>query len=72
MALLPNRAGSTSPEGSRLDVTAVWDNSEDNPSNPDPDQEVIYRGNTFNEMFVGFFEAVETDKVYHERQQPDL
>ncbi len=53
------------PAGSRLDVIAVWDNSSDNPANPDPSQEIIFRGNTFNEMFVGFFEAIEKNGVYH-------
>lgn len=53
------------PAGSRLNVTAVWDNSAANPANPDPTQEIIYRGNTFNEMFVGFFEAIEKHGVYH-------
>lgn len=52
------------PKGSRLHVTAVWDNSENNPFNPDPSQEIIYRGNTFNEMFVGFVEAIQKDGVY--------
>ena len=58
------------PAGSRLDVTAVWDNSADNPHNPDPSREIIYRGNTFNEMFVGFFEAIQKDGVYHEPMPP--
>ena len=31
------------PKGSRVDVTAVWNNSEGNPHNPDPTQEIIYR-----------------------------
>lgn len=52
------------PAGSRLDVTAAWDNSPENESNPDPGKEIIYRGNTFNEMFVGFVEAREADQVY--------
>jgi len=52
-------------KGSRLDVTAVWDNSDANPVNPDPSKEIIYRGNTFNEMFVGFVEAAEKDSVYN-------
>ena len=54
------------PAGSRLDVTAVWDNSADNPFNPDPSQEIIYRGDTFNEMFVGFFEAIPKNGTYHQ------
>ncbi|MEE2777375.1 MAG: cytochrome c [Acidobacteriota bacterium] len=51
------------PAGSRLDVTAVWDNSAGNADNPDPTKEIIYRGDTFNEMFVGFVEAVKKDSV---------
>lgn len=54
------------PAGSTLEVTAVWDNSADNPFNPDPTQEIIYRGNVFNEMFVGFFEAIPKEGVYHD------
>ncbi len=57
-------------KGSRLDVTAVWDNSDSNPANPDPTKEIIYRGDTFNEMFVGFFEAAEKDNVYQQPPPP--
>ena len=53
------------PAGSRIEVTAVWDNSEDNPANPDPTREIIYRGDVFNEMFVGFMEVVRKDGGYH-------
>ena len=56
------------PKGSKLHVTAVWDNSENNPHNPDPSQEIIYRGDTFNEMFVGFVEAIQKDGVYMENR----
>lgn len=52
------------PAGSRLDVTAAWDNSAGNPANPDPTDEIIYRGDTFNEMFVGFVEMREVHNVY--------
>lgn len=58
------------PAGSRLNVTGVWDNSENNPFNPDPSQEILYRGNTFNEMFVGFFEVIEKDGVFHKPMSP--
>ncbi len=57
------------PAGSRLDVVAVWDNSADNPANPDPSQEIIYRGDTFNEMFVGFVEVIQKDGVRIETPQ---
>jgi hypothetical protein len=58
------------PKGSRLKVTAVWDNSDNNPANPDPTKEIIYRGDTFNEMFVGFFEAAEKDGIYNSPNPP--
>ena len=51
------------PAGSLLNVTAVWDNSADNPANPDPTKEIIYRGDTFNEMFNGFIEVIAKDGV---------
>ena len=54
------------PAGSRIDVTAVWDNSADNPANPDPTQEIIYRGDTFSEMFNGFMEVIPKEGVYFE------
>ena len=59
------------PAGSRLDVTAVWDNSEGNPANPDPSQEVIYRGDTFNEMFNGFIEVIQNEGVDFAPQDPE-
>ncbi len=57
------------PASSRIEVTAVWDNSEDNPANPDPTREIIYRGDVFNEMFVGFMEIVRKDGGYHRPKQ---
>ncbi|MCY3970437.1 MAG: cytochrome c [Acidobacteria bacterium] len=59
------------PAGSRIDVTAVWDNSSENPANPDPTKEIIYRGDTFSEMFNGFLEVVQKDGVLFERQDPE-
>ncbi len=59
------------PAGSRLDVTAVWDNSAENPANPDPTKEIIYRGDTFSEMFNGFIEVTQKDGVLFERQDPE-
>jgi len=58
------------PAGARLEVTATWDNSEANPSNPDPGATIVYRGDTFNEMFVGFFEAIEDEGVYAQPAPP--
>ena len=53
------------PATSRIEVTAVWDNSDENPANPDPAREIVYRGDVFNEMFVGFMEIVRKDGGYH-------
>jgi mono/diheme cytochrome c family protein len=54
------------PAGSRIEVTAAWDNSAGNPANPDPTEEILYRGDTFHEMFVGFVEVIPKNTVYHE------
>ena len=59
------------PAGSRVEVTAVWDNSENNPANPDPTREIIYRGDVIHEMFVGFMEVVRKEGGYH-RPRPNL
>ncbi len=49
-------------KGSRLRVTAWWDNSPNNPRNPDPLAEVSYGEPSKDEMMVGFFDvAVEGD-----------
>jgi mono/diheme cytochrome c family protein len=54
------------PAGSRIEVTGVWDNSAGNEFNPDPTKEIRYRGDTFNEMFVGFLEVIPKNTVFHE------
>ncbi len=54
------------PAGSRIEVTAAWDNSAGNAANPDPTQEIIYRGDTLHEMFVGFVEVIPSEGVYHQ------
>ncbi len=54
------------PAGSRIEVTAAWDNSAGNVSNPDPAQEIIYRGDTLHEMLVGFVEVIPAEGVYHQ------
>jgi len=58
------------PAGSRLEVTATWDNSEGNADNPDPKAEIVYRADTFNEMFVGFLEAYQEKGTYIDATAP--
>lgn len=45
----------TFPKGTRIDVTAHFDNSAFNPFNPDPKTNVKYGPQTIHEMMFGFF-----------------
>lgn len=44
------------PEGFRVESEATFDNSENNPFNPDPSAAVRWGDQSFQEMMVGFFE----------------
>jgi hypothetical protein len=41
------------PAGSRIVVSGTFDNSEQNPFNPDPSREVRFGQQTYDEMFIG-------------------
>jgi hypothetical protein len=45
------------PAGTRLKVTGWYDNSKDNPANPDPSKTVKFGEQTWNEMMIGYFTA---------------
>lgn len=45
------------PKGSRVKVTAVFDNSEHNPANPDPTKTVHWGQQTYEEMLIGYVET---------------
>lgn len=45
------------PKGSRVKVTAVFDNSESNPANPDPAKTVHWGPQTDEEMLIGYVET---------------
>jgi hypothetical protein len=47
----------TLPKGTRLEVTAAFDNSPDNPWNPDPTKAVRWGDQTWEEMAIGYFEV---------------
>ncbi|HIA48542.1 MAG TPA: hypothetical protein EYN96_11380 [Candidatus Hydrogenedentes bacterium] len=49
------------PAGSKIEITAVWDNSEDNPNNPDPTRTVGFGLESTDEMMFGVFEYVYAD-----------
>jgi hypothetical protein len=42
------------PAGTRIECTAHFDNSKDNPNNPDPSKGVIWGEQTWEEMMIGF------------------
>jgi hypothetical protein len=46
------------PAGTTLHCTATFDNSEDNPANPDPTEHVSWGSQSWDEMMIGFFQAV--------------
>lgn len=48
----------TAPAGSRFEITAVFDNSTNNPANPDPAKEVRWGEQTDDEMLLGYVEYV--------------
>lgn len=50
------------PAGTQVVATAVFDNSANNPSNPDPDARVAYGPQLTDEMFNAWYEAVLADQ----------
>jgi hypothetical protein len=46
------------PKGSTLKFTAWYDNSGDNPANPDPSRTVHWGEQTFDEMLIGYVEYI--------------
>lgn len=42
------------PKGTRIECTAVYDNSPENKANPDPTKEVYWGDQTWQEMMIGF------------------
>jgi hypothetical protein len=46
------------PSGTRLECIAHYDNSAANPNNPDPTKAVRWGDQSFEEMFIGYFDKV--------------
>jgi hypothetical protein len=53
--------------GTRLQAVAWYDNSDENPHNPDPNKAVTWGGQTYEEMMVGFFDVAVPATVDKER-----
>jgi hypothetical protein len=52
------------PKGTRIDCLAHYDNSDKNPSNPDPSKTVRWGDQTFEEMMIGY---VDLDLPVHSK-----
>jgi hypothetical protein len=46
------------PKGTKIECTAHFDNSPNNPDNPDPAKDVVWGDQTWDEMMVGFLNLV--------------
>lgn len=49
------------PKGTRIDCVAEWDNSANNPRNPDPTVVVREGNESFDEMMIGFVDYIVAD-----------
>ncbi len=49
------------PKGTRIDCVAEWDNSANNPRNPDPARTVTNGEQSFDEMMIGFVDYIVKD-----------
>lgn len=54
----------TLPEGTVIDIEAHYDNSPENPNNPDPSTDVIFGEDTNSEMMFGAFEFIPVEGKY--------
>jgi hypothetical protein len=50
------------PKDTVIHCTAYFDNSKNNPANPDPSKVVRWGDQSFEEMMIGFFDVVPADK----------
>ncbi|MXX76313.1 MAG: hypothetical protein F4210_13325 [Holophagales bacterium] len=57
--------GKEIPAGTEIELTMTWDNSVDNPSNPDPTKTVVYGGPTTAEMMFGFVSYADAEPGYN-------
>ena len=52
------------PAGTRILCTGGFDNSKDNPDNPDPSKTVQWGDQSFDEMFIGFMTVSEIQPAH--------
>jgi hypothetical protein len=51
------------PAGTRIECTAYYDNSRDNPNNPDSAKAIRWGDQTWDEMMIGFVDYAYTDSA---------
>ena len=51
--------------GTRIDCVAHYDNSKDNPANPDPTKDVTWGDQTFEEMMIGYIDVYDAAPIRH-------
>jgi len=57
-------------EGGRIEVTGVFDNSSENPANPDPSRTVRWGDQSDEEMLIGYVECeVDADESVNQRKR---
>ena len=57
------------PKGSKVIGIASYDNSEDNPANPDPTKTVRFGEQTWDEMMIGYMDVVEPTEAERKAQR---
>ena len=65
------------PKGTRIDCTAHFDNSPNNPDNADPTKEVTWGDQSWDEMMIGFFNLVfdanlPVDKLFVKKPKAEI
>jgi mono/diheme cytochrome c family protein len=56
--------GKKVPAGTEIELTMTWDNSPENPSNPDPTIDVVFGEPTTSEMMFGFVTYADAEPGY--------
>src|SRR5579871_3517959 len=59
------------PKGTKIECTAHFDNSPNNPDNPDAAKEVTWGDQSWDEMMIGFFDVVFDAKMPLEKLFPE-
>ncbi len=58
--------GKRVPAGTEIELTMTWDNSANNPSNPDPTETVVFGEPTTAEMMFGFVSYADAEPGYRQ------